>query len=183
MKPLKNELTDRNLRFDGVSEIEPDQLARFLLLGIPPSKLRINGTNDDIIEFNTQVSANDQLLPISDESIDLDMEWQLPEEYKQLDLQEHMAEKFEQNCPVNYTPEQVELALDRIVDELHEIKSRGMVEFMQTIIFVIDQLRKHNVVWGVGRGSSCASYLLFLVGLHVVDCIVLEVSSEEFFHD
>jgi len=183
LKSLKSELSDRNLRFDGVSEIEPDQLARFLLLGIPPNKLRVTSETPDIAEFNTQVSEREQLLPVQQEPINLDMGWQLPEEYQNLDLQEYMAKQFEKNCPASYTPEMVEKALDRIVDELQEVEARGMVQFMQTVIYIIDQLRENNVLWGVGRGSSCASYLLYLIGLHVVDCVVLDVPADEFFHD
>lgn len=183
LQQLKSELTDRNLRFDGVSEIEPDQLARFLLLGVPPSKLRVSGEDADVEEFNTQVSTADQLLTVRQEPVTLDMGWQLPEEYQALDLQEYMAKKFEANCPAGYTPEMVERAIDRIADELHEVEARGMVQFMQTVIYVIDQLRANDVLWGVGRGSSCASYLLFLIGLHVVDCVAMDVDFEEFYHD
>lgn len=183
MKSLKSELIDRNLRFDGVSEIEPDQLARFLLLGVPPSKLRVSSIDEDIEQFNVQVSTSDQLRQIATEPINLDMGWQLPEKYQKLDLQEYIATKFEENCPATYSPEQVEKALDRIVLELQEVESRGMVQFMQTVIYVIDELRANNILWGVGRGSSCASYLLFLIGLHVVDCVTMDVPADEFFHN
>ena len=183
MKTLKSQLKDRQLRFDGVSEIEPDQLARFLLLGIPPSKLRISADTPEMDEFNAQVSEADQLKLAVDEAVNLDMAWQLPEKYQKLDLEEYMATAFESYCPASYTPEQIELAIDRISFELHEVEARGMVEFMQTVIYIIDQLRKHDIVWGVGRGSSCASYLMFLIGLHVVDCVTMDVSPLEFFHE
>lgn len=183
MKSLKSELLDRNLRFDGVSEVEPDQLARFLLLGIPPSKLRVTEMTPDVEEFNTQVSTDDELLLVADEPINLDMGWQLPEKYQTLDLQEYMGEQFEKNCPEEYSQQQIEKALDRIVDELHEVEARGMVQFMQTVIYILDQLRANNILWGVGRGSSCASYLLYLIGLHVVDCVTMDVPMDEFYHD
>lgn len=183
MKSLKSELLDRNLRFDGVSEVEPDQLARFLLLGIPPAKLRVTEITPDVEEFNTQVSLDEELKPVADEPINLDMGWQLPEEYQTLDLQEYIGKQFEKNCPAEYTPEQVDIALDRIVDELREVEARGMVQFMQTVIYILDQLRANDILWGVGRGSSCASYLLYLVGLHVVDCVTMNVPMDEFYHD
>lgn len=183
LKTLKSELKDRNLRFDGVSEIEPDQLARFLLLGVPPSKLRINGTEADIAEFNTQVSEYDQLLPVKPEPVNLDMSWQLPEKYQQIDLTEYMGQLFEVKLDGSQTADYIDTAINRIDHELREVQARGMVQFMQTVIYILDHLRENNIVWGVGRGSSCASYLLYLIGLHVVDCVAMDVAPDEFFHD
>jgi len=41
-------------------------------------------------------------------------------------------------------------------------------------------LRKNNIVWGVGRGSSVASYVLFLLGVHKIDSMYYELSVDEF---
>jgi hypothetical protein len=183
MRSLQSELTNRKLRFDGVSEVEPDQLGRFLLLGVPPSKLRVLQETPDVVTFNAQVPAEDQIQVGGQEPIALDMGWELPEKYQTLDLEEYIASQFEERCPTDYTPEQVEEAIDRIAFELDQVNQRGMVEFMRTIIYILDQLRANDVVWGVGRGSSCACYLLFIIGLHVVDCVKMNVSAEEFFHE
>jgi hypothetical protein len=183
MKTLKSDLHDRKLRFDGVSEIEPDQLARFLLLGVPPSKLRVTRPSEESDKFNEQVPAEEQLLVVGPEPISLDMGWRLPEEYQKIDLTEHFAALFEAHLNPSHTDEYVEIAIDRIALELAEVKKRGMVEFMRTVIYIIDKLRENKVVWGVGRGSSCASYLLFLIGLHVVDCVTIDVDPQEFYHD
>jgi DNA polymerase III alpha subunit len=37
-----------------------------------------------------------------------------------------------------------------------------------------------NIVWGVGRGSSCSSYLLYLLGLHEVDVVKYDVDISDF---
>lgn len=185
MKIIKSELKDRNLRFDGISEIKPDQLARFFLLGVPPEKLRIDGDISEVSDFNHQVGELDQLRPIHyDDSIVLDMSWQLPEEYQKLDLSEYMANTFEIHLTTGtFDKNYMNTGIARIIHELNEVEKRGMTEFMRTVIYIIDQLREKNVVWGVGRGSSCASYLLFLIGLHVVDCVIMDVPLEEFFHE
>ncbi len=180
---LKSELNDRKLRFDGVSEIEPDQLARFLLLGVPPSKILLTTSSPESEQFNVQVSEEDQIRVIGPEPVQLNMGWQLPEEYQKIDLFDYFSQKFERNCPHSYTIDDQQKAIDRIGDELAEVEQRGMVEFMRTVIYIIDELRRNNIVWGVGRGSSCASYLLFLVGLHVVDCVIMNVDPQEFYHN
>jgi DNA polymerase III alpha subunit len=46
--------------------------------------------------------------------------------------------------------------------------------------YLVDTLRKNNVVWGVGRGSSVASYILYLIGVHKVDSIKYNLDINEF---
>ena len=182
MRSLKSELNDRVLRFDGVSEIDPEQVARYLLLGVPASKLRVNEETDDLRSFNHQVPPEDQIYVGLDDPIQLDMSWQLPKKYTALDLDEYFVALYNQ-VEERYSVDVRGQVLERIAAELEEIKKRGLIEFMRTVIFILDELKKNNVVWGVGRGSSCASYLLYLIGLHVVDCVTMDVPMDEFFHD
>lgn len=185
-RTLKSKLIDRQLRFDGVSEVEPDELVRFLLLGVPPSKLRVVSETPEVTQFNEQVSDTEQLKLVENEPIQLSMEWKLPEKYQTMDLGAYIADLFfsaDTQAELNYDPVHLNLAIDRIAAELAEVEKRGMTQFMRTLIFVLDEFRLNDVVWGVGRGSSCACYLLFLVGLHVVDCVKMEIPLIEFFHD
>jgi DNA polymerase III alpha subunit len=41
-------------------------------------------------------------------------------------------------------------------------------------------MRKHNIVWGVGRGSSVASYVLYLIGVHKINSMYYDLDIEEF---
>jgi DNA polymerase III alpha subunit len=184
MRELKSSLIERTLRFDGVSEIEPDQLARFLLLGIPPSQLRVTAETEEVQQMNQQVTEEDQIKTAHAEPINIDLSWQLPTKYAALDLRQYMVDLFlDRHLSLGYDPQTIDLAAHRIEDELNEVESRGMVEFMRTVVYILDQLRQHQIIWGVGRGSSCASYLLFLIGLHVVDCVAMDVPMEEFYHE
>jgi DNA polymerase III alpha subunit len=184
MRELKSNLNERKLRFDGVSEIEPDRLVQFLLLGIPTTKLRVSAETAEVIQMNTQVSEDEQVRIVADEPINIDLSWQLPAKYTSLDLSQHMTDVFGARLSeLNYDDELTDKAVWRIVEELEEVEKRGMVEFMRTVIYILDELRRNKVVWGVGRGSSCASYLLFLIGLHVVDCVKMDVPMEEFYHE
>lgn len=179
---LKTELQDRTLRWDGVSIIPPDDITRYLLLGVPANKLRVHTSDDEVERFNMQVRSVDMIHVDTDEPVSLGMAYQIPPEYRNLDLLEWMAGRFE-GIAHRYTDAEQELAFTRIADELQEVECRGMVEFLQTVIYILDTFRGNNVVWGVGRGSSCACYLLYLAGLHLVDCIKLDIPMSEFFHD
>lgn len=176
-------LKNRVLRYDGVSIIEPESLLSMLRFGVEPAALRVTEITDEIQEFNSHVSPDDQLREYCEEPITLNLRWLLPSKYANLDLRSHVLQAFEKHETVStYSPELREKALQRIDAELQEIQVRGMVEFFRTVCYVLDEFRRTETVWGVGRGSSCASYILFVLGLHVVDAVRFEVPLEEFFH-
>jgi DNA polymerase III alpha subunit len=185
VEKLEVDLGWRRLRFDGASIVSPEQVARCLLLGAHPTDLRVDGEGWEIDSFNAQVEPEDHLNPPTD-AVRLDFSWQLPEKYLQLDIYEAVGRAYEAasaELHASYTPAQRDLALSRVAAELAEFERRGLTNFLRTIIYVIDVFREKQVIWGVGRGSSCASYVLFLLGLHAVDPIKFDVPLEEFFHD
>ncbi len=71
--------------------------------------------------------------------------------------------------------------LDRAAAELAEIEAREMTGMVRHVAWMVHDWRQRGVVWGVGRGSSCASLVLYLVGLHRIDPIRWRVPMEEFF--
>ena len=64
--------------------------------------------------------------------------------------------------------------------ELAEFKARNLFSILQLLIYIIDTMRKNNLVWGVGRGSSVASYILYLLGVHKVDSVKYNLDIKEF---
>jgi DNA polymerase III alpha subunit len=64
--------------------------------------------------------------------------------------------------------------------ELAMYKASGLYPILQVLIYVVDPLRTHHFVWGVGRGSSVASYLLHLIGVHKVDSVKYNLDIKEF---
>ena len=185
MRRLETELADRVLRFDGVSILQPDDIAYAFAKGLKPADIRTTELSAEVEQFNANVAPEEQLQVATLEPIRVDLTWRLPPEYQELNLENHIQRVFASRSDVlsRYTEQQVEEAIERVASELIEIQRRGMVEFLKTVIYVLDVFRSQNVVWGVGRGSSCASYVLFLLGLHVVDCVRLGVPMIEFFHD
>lgn len=184
MRKLQTELKDRVLRFDGVSIVHPDSVASALARGLRPSDLRVTELTEEVQLFNDNVISGDQLFLASSEPINIPMFWQLPDSYKNLDVQERVFDEFfKRLASLKYTTEQEDIAVRRLADEVNEVETRGMMDFMRTIVYVLDTFRTKDIVWGVGRGSSCACYILFVLGLHVVDCVKYEVPMNEFFHD
>lgn len=68
---------------------------------------------------------------------------------------------------------------DRIEIELDFFIRTNNINFLYGIIELINKFRKDGTVWGVGRGSACASYILYLLGVHDVDCIRYKIPFSE----
>ena len=95
--------------------------------------------------------------------------WRMPDEYKKLDIAQWLLTQ----CQEDYQ-------LQRVAQELMLYQERDLFELLKYLKYLVDTLRKHNIVWGVGRGSSVASYVLFLIGVHKIDSIYYDLSVEEF---
>ena len=130
-------------------------------------------------KYNNFVSSNKdplELLKTVDTDIGQDLfdqnnrlNWFMPSEYKQFDIEDYVL-------GLCNTPEQKQ----RVENELTLYKSHAMMDVLQFLKYMVDTLRKNNIVWGVGRGSSVASYVLFLLGVHKVDSIKYNLDPTEF---
>ena len=185
MKELWTALDDRVLRYDGVSIVDPEQVVDLFMRGLQPNQLRVTAIGDDELQFNAQVADTDKLRVFTDAGpISLNFDWQLPPEYLTLDVEQHVSVVFGERLPgLAYDSAQTETAINRVALELSEFERRGLTDLLRVIIFVLARFRESGQVYGVGRGSSCASFVLFLLGLHVVDPIRYNVPLEEFMHD
>ena len=96
--------------------------------------------------------------------------WNMPNEYKTLDIE---AWLWEQTPP--WDPQHT-----RVLEELTAFKERNMMDLLRWLKYFVDTMRTNNVVWGVGRGSSVASYILFLIGVHKIDSIKYNLDWQEF---
>ena len=134
--------------------------------------------SDDVDRFNDAMS--EQGLPTLQKYIPLDVdektfdgvcqgEWFMPEEYKTLNVHNYIFTK----CT---TQEET----TRCIEELAEFDGRGMMPLLQYMIYLVDFMRENNIVWGVGRGSSVASYVLYLIGVHRIDSIQYGLDWREF---
>jgi DNA polymerase III alpha subunit len=109
--------------------------------------------------------------PTPKQAIDIS-NWNIPYEYKTMDILDWLYMR----CP---TPE----IRERVVEELRLFAKYDMIPVLKAMKYVVDTLRANNVVWGVGRGSSVASYVLHIIGVHKIDSIKYNIPIEEFFKE
>ena len=101
-------------------------------------------------------------------------EWITPEPYRSCDIEVMCLEAIEsRSLGREY--------LDRFEREWSIVESRGMVDFLRCLVYVTDTMRKNKTVWGLGRGSSCASLVLFLLRVNKVDPVRYDIPMEEFY--
>lgn len=95
--------------------------------------------------------------------------WFMPGEYRQMDIAEYVLKLCN-------TPEQ----LQRVGQELLMYQERNLFDLLRYLKYLVDVMRANKVIWGVGRGSSVASYVLFLLGVHRIDSIFYDLDPGEF---
>lgn len=96
-------------------------------------------------------------------------DWFVPKEYLDFDIEQWLVEQ----CQTN--EEKV-----RVETELLEYQKFNMVFLLKISKYLVDTFRKNQIVWGVGRGSSVASYCLYLIGLHKVNSLKYNLDIHEF---
>ena len=126
-------------------------------------------TSEDLSEYIDRVVTEKLNYPIPSAHAN-DTEWIIPEVYKHLDIEKLCFELCQ-------TSEEI----DRVRTELYLYKKHNMLTMLQCMKYIVDTLRENNIVWGVGRGSSVASYCLFLLGVHKIDSLKYDLPLEEFF--
>ena len=96
--------------------------------------------------------------------------WFMPDEYKKINIIDHLLSKTKN-----------EAEYQRVVTELTEFEERGLLSLLQYMMYFVELMRENDVVMGVGRGSSVASYVLYLLGVHKIDSIKYNLDYREFF--
>lgn len=95
--------------------------------------------------------------------------WHMPEQYQNLDI----AELVLGLC-------QGEAELQRCGQELLLYQERDLFDLLRYLKYLVDVMRDHGVIWGVGRGSSVASYVLYKLGVHRIDSLYYNLDITEF---
>lgn len=95
--------------------------------------------------------------------------WNMPEEYQHLDLDMFFATRV--SSPVE---------AERVAEELALFRENGLDTVLKFMIYMVKTMQENKIIWGVGRGSSVSSYLLYLIGLHSINPIKYALDIKEF---
>ena len=174
------ELRDRTLWYDGTSTMSVKRIADMLLScksidGIFPDE--IDGT---VRKFNELTGHN---LKLKDSIEPFDFSFIIPEHYLNIDLTKYIYSMLleEVKRDESLTDDDIDKRIGRVNTELALYTQYNITDLLRTTIYMVDEFKKHNVIWGTGRGSSCASYCLYLIGVHEVDSVKYNLELNEFF--
>lgn len=95
--------------------------------------------------------------------------WHMPDEYKQLDIAQWVLEQCNNDAE-----------LQRAGAELLEYAQRNLLDMLCYLKYLVDTMQANNIVWGVGRGSSVASFVLYKIGVHRIDSLYYDLDFHEF---
>ena len=104
-------------------------------------------------EFHQQLQAN----------------WHMPPEYKKLDIAAHVLSLCES-----------EAEMQRCGAELLLYQEPDLFDLLRYLKYLVDVMCNNSIVWGVGRGSSVSSYVLYKLGVHRVDSLYYNLDISEF---
>lgn len=181
---MKTHLHDRTLWFDGTNEVEADKIINFILMN---KRCSVSTTHisPEIRKYN-QLVAKDEQITVKTDNAQFNFDWNIPPEYLTLDVYEYLIDKLDKEIIKrgwdDGTPEVV-ARCSRITTELKTYKRKGLIPLLRVLIYVINTLEQKQCIWGVGRGSSVSSYVLYLIGVHDIDSVRYEIDFTDFIGD
>jgi DNA polymerase III alpha subunit len=148
-----------------------------LYLADPERKLQKVLVDDDI-NLPKSLDLDDIINVISYDNNNISIEefdkinqnnWRFPKEYQEMDIAKYVLDQCKNDEE-----------LQRAGMELLLFQERDMFMLLKYLKYLIDTMKSNNIIWGVGRGSSVASFVLYLLGVHRINSLYYDLSIEEF---
>jgi DNA polymerase III alpha subunit len=96
-------------------------------------------------------------------------QWFMPDSYKEMDIAKHILDLCETDAE-----------LQRVGEELLLYMERDLFDLLRYMVYLVDTMELNNVIWGVGRGSSVSSYVLYLLKVHKINSMYYKLDPREF---
>ena len=116
-----------------------------------------------------EIATTPKREPLSEFDLKNINNWHMPEHYYKINVLEWLLERC-QNDEERF----------RVQLEYSLFEKKKFIKVLQFLIYFVDTLRANNIVWGVGRGSSVASFCLFLIGVHKINPMLYNLDITEF---
>lgn len=131
-------------------------------------------------QFNQAVKENADGIPYISEYKNLEDSLEMFDEANRCSW--FMPENYNSFPIVNWLYDQctTEEEKNRVTEELELFIQHGVFDVLFYLKYLVDTMRENNIVWGVGRGSSVASYVLYLIGIHKINSIKYNLDIKEF---
>lgn len=142
-----------------------------------------------VSEMTPMVKAYNQMV-VSDGKIAAKMEfddsvidpgkWKMPDEYKDMTLKDISCRLLDRQEDLQLDDDQYDVRILRIKSELMAFREIDKLDMIRLMCYIVDTMTAANQIWGVGRGSSVSSYVLFLIGVHDIDSVKYDLDFTDF---
>lgn len=95
--------------------------------------------------------------------------WHMPQEDKELDIAQHILDLCESDAE-----------LQRCGAELLLYQEHNLFALLRYLKYLVNVMTENKIIWGIGRGSSVASYVLYKLGVHRIDSLHYNLDVQEF---
>lgn len=119
-----------------------------------------------MINYDT---LNDFTETLEDFDRRLQQTWYIPDHYKNMDIAQYVLSLCNTDAE-----------LQRCGQELLLYQERDLFDLLRFLKYLVDTMTDNHVIWGVGRGSSVASYVLYKLGVHRIDSMFYDLDPHEF---
>jgi DNA polymerase III alpha subunit len=133
------------------------------------SSVNIEKVVEYIETFPQFVKNNGNNIAIADWDRIQQSNWHMPQSYKDLDIAQYVLGLCNN-----------EVELQRCGEELLLYQERNLFNLLRYLKYLVDIMTANNVIWGVGRGSSVASFILYKMDVHRIDSIFYKLNIDEF---
>lgn len=169
------DLGNRKILNDGTVMCNIDAIVEMLYCDMDISNA-VTEPSDEMLMFdksNRMLDAGLESPIISDSEIYGDIDWYslwlTPDGYRDADVESY--------CLGKCTTEEQK---SRVQYEMDLFRERNMLPVLRHLMYLVDEFRSRKVVWGVGRGSSVSSYVLYLIGINRIDPLRFGLDVSEF---
>lgn len=143
----------------------PDKVIKMCLT----DKVIHNISTIEFVQYPNIIPYTEQCVSLQEFDKHQQQKWFMPNEYHNMDIALYVLNKCK-----------TEAELQRAGEELFLYQERGLFPLLQYLKYLVDTMKANNIVWGVGRGSSVASYVLFLLEVHRINSLYYDLSIDEF---
>jgi len=148
--------------------VEEDDIIELMLLNKQAKILPRNIQSFKLFESTCKTHGIKN--PFELDVVTANITWNMPDEYRSIDIRQHISK--------TYSLSQEQWA--RVDIELEEFKQRNLIDLLRFFVYFVNTIRNNNVIYGVGRGSSIASYVLYLLKVHRIDSFKYNLDIKEF---
>lgn len=172
---MTTDLNNRKILDDGTVICNNSALIEMLYSGMDLN-LAVSEPSDDVELYNLVdkfLDTNYGEIQIASEQIFKDVNWfdywTTPDPYVSMDIEQYVFNRCK-------TTEEIL----RVQEELKRFKKHNMLPVLRHLVYLTDFWRERNIFWGVGRGSSVGSFILYLIGINRINPMDFDLGIDEF---